>query len=192
MVKIIIIYPGGKYSEIDTKIKNINKVTRDNLPNKLRKFLGTGDLSSECDFTIGDDKVVSIFAFEDGVAGKENKFDLPPPIDTQIYFGCVVAACHIKEKLINFTKKDFDIFYEKAFGGFEDLKAEDTWSEEEEENSDDRDFIVGEDEEIEQEESDEESEEYIDSCESDESEEDDVYITETKDDTQVNATSSLN
>jgi hypothetical protein len=177
MVNIIVIYPGGKYANISSKVKNLDNLKREALPTKISKFLGKGDLSHECDFNLGEGKIVSVFAFEDGVAGKENKFDMPPPIDTQLYFGCIIVVASKEEKLIDFSKSDFDSFYEKAFGGFEDLGNEDTWSEEEEENTEDRDFIVGDDEEIEEESNEEEEEEeYIDTDTN--TDEEDIYVSD--------------
>ena len=115
MVNIIIIYPGGKYADIPCKVKTLDKIKRGTLPIKISKFFGKGDLSHECDFNLDEGKTVSIFAFEDGVAGKENKFDLPPPVDTQLYFGCIVVTCSKDNKLIDFSKSDFDSFYENHF-----------------------------------------------------------------------------
>jgi len=40
------------------------------------------------------------------------------------------------------TQEMFNSFYDKVFEGFVNLDGEDTWSEEEEENTEDREFIV--------------------------------------------------
>jgi hypothetical protein len=79
---------------------------------------------------------VSIYAKKDGRAGSENKYELPPPIDKDLYFGVMVVVKHKNkipknEEVVNFTKEEWLKVYEKCMGGFEDLG--DTSEEEEEE-----------------------------------------------------------
>jgi hypothetical protein len=56
----------------------------------------------------------------------ENKYDFPPPVDTQLFFGaCALVATTLnvtKEKhLCNLSVELWEKMYEKLFGGFEDL-----------------------------------------------------------------------
>ena len=96
--------------------------------------------SSECDFNL-DDYTVTILGKTEGKAGSENQKELPPPIDKEIYFDNVYAVAHRNDSLINLSIKDFEEFYDSAFGGFDDLGGEDSWSDELEENTEDREFI---------------------------------------------------
>ena len=79
---------------------------------------------------------VSIFAKNSGRANNENSYDLPPPIDSQLYFGNLVIVKHSEEDIKNdnvldLTLEEWEKIYEKLFGGFEDLGEEDSYSEEE-------------------------------------------------------------
>ena len=98
---------------------------RDNNPNEIER---------ECDFDYkcnDNNYIISVFAWNKGKEGEQNLFDLPPPIDNQIYYGNIYIIAHKDNKIKNFTTSDFNKFYEKSFGGFEDLGSEDSWSEEE-------------------------------------------------------------
>lgn len=62
--------------------------------------------------------------------GKEkniNQHELPPPIDTQFYYGNIfVIKTTLKQKYQHFTVDDFNKVYEELFGGFESLGSYDT------------------------------------------------------------------
>jgi hypothetical protein len=84
---------------------------------------------------------VKVYGKEDGKAGTENKYDYPPPIDTELYFGnmCIVGyeRKENKQELITLTKTMWLTIYEKLFGGFENLSStaiEDELEEDELEN----------------------------------------------------------
>jgi len=119
--------------------------------NKIRDFKVNKDniFERECDYD-WNDTIISIYASSDGKAGTENQYDLPPPIDSQLYFGNILVVCHTDKTVSNLSKDDFNKFYEDAMGGFESLGEEDSYSEEEEPNSDDsiNDFIVNDSDEI--------------------------------------------
>ena len=142
MKQILII---NKYGTISEKKINEKKIELDNLNvGKISSKLEGKCISRECDFEFNDD-IVSIYAFNEGHHDSINKFDLPPPIDNNIYYNCIIIIAHKNNTIINYTKKIFKQFYESAFGGFEDIDNEDSWSEEEKETSADRDFIVNDD-----------------------------------------------
>jgi len=73
----------------------------------------------------GKKYIVSMYGKLDGKAGMENKYDFPPPVDKQLYFGSCALVCWLKEDdnkvLINLTITLWKKIYEKLFGGFEDL-----------------------------------------------------------------------
>ena len=71
---------------------------------------------------------ISLYARDEGRANTENKYDLPPPLDTVLYFGTMICVGHTKktinnEELVDITKEDWLVLYEKLFGGFEDLHS---------------------------------------------------------------------
>lgn len=66
---------------------------------------------------------IEIWSRNDGKANTENKYDFPPPIDKDLYFGnCAILQIDIKtKKYKNLTKDIWDKVYEKLFGNFENL-----------------------------------------------------------------------
>lgn len=77
---------------------------------------------------------IALYAKKDGRAGQENKYDYPPPVDKELYFGSNALVSYddvgVPQDL---TKKQWEKIYENLFGGFEDLNNS------EEESSDDND-----------------------------------------------------
>ena len=134
----------GKFKFFKINCSSIAELDIQLFPPNIKKTFGLGAMSRECDFN-HDNRTISIFAFTDGVAGEENKYELPPPIDQTLYFGCLIVIAHNNNSIITITQEIFDKFYDKSFDGFVNLGDEDTWSEEMEENSDDREFIVDDD-----------------------------------------------
>jgi hypothetical protein len=68
--------------------------------------------------------IVELWAKDDGVANHENKYEFPPPVDTELFFGaCALIACDTKNNYVNLTKDKWNNIYEYLFGGFESLVA---------------------------------------------------------------------
>ena len=72
--------------------------------------------------------IISMYGKLDGKANTENKYDFPPPIDSKLFFGsCLLLAKIYNEQNnyvpISLTIPLWDTFYEKLFGGFEDLQS---------------------------------------------------------------------
>ena len=97
-----------------------------------------------------------LFGYTTGKAGTENKHELPPPHDGTLAFGDIIIIVTKDENSfstpINFKVTDYEQFYSRAFGGFDDLDEdedededdEDDYEEVEEENelnNDDIDYI---------------------------------------------------
>ena len=77
---------------------------------------------------------ISVWAKKSGKANSENKYDFPPPIDKELFFGtCAVVRTELKDTntFIDLTKETWLKIYEKLFGGFEDIGDEDEYSEDE-------------------------------------------------------------
>jgi hypothetical protein len=138
----------------------------------------------------GEDAYISVFSKNKGRANSENKCELPPPVDNDLYFGSFMLVMH-KEKddfendnLLNLTIEKWEETYEKLCGGFEDLGEEDSYSSEEEIDpemltkegySKEDGFIVDDDDE-EEEELEEEEQEYTgEETDEEEDEEEDDY-----------------
>ena len=72
---------------------------------------------------------VSLYARDTGKATTENKYDLPPPVDNILYYGCLALVAHNIESIeegngngmVNLSVEEWNLFYEDLFGGFENL-----------------------------------------------------------------------
>ena len=77
---------------------------------------------------------VHVYAKNTGRPVSINKYELPPPIDKDLFYGYVgIIASKDKEmkEPMNLTKEMWEKIYEKLMGGFEDLGDEDESDEEE-------------------------------------------------------------
>jgi len=136
---------------------------------------------------------ISIYARDEGKANTENKYDMPPPIDNDLYFGNLAIINKNKNGELNsLSVNEWNKIYESLFGGFENLDEFNDDDEEDEledlpaslktkvggylkdgfvvDNSDDEEVIIGtgEDDEGEDEDEDEDGVSYlIDSSEED-------------------------
>ena len=90
-------------------------------------------LSSSSDNKI----IIELWAKNDGLANYENKYEFPPPVDNELFFGaCALIARNNKNNYINLTKDMWNKIYEFLFGGFESLVANEDSDEEEEDELD--------------------------------------------------------
>lgn len=137
MVKIILIKKNGDIQE-----KNVKSLEDDTLLYKKCGFQTEKDFGLQQlykgprnykHFNYG------VYAKTTGKGGFENKYELPPPIDKQLYFNtmCIIKLNVDKKgvtKILDLTKEEWNEVYEKLFGGFEDLG--DTSSDEEDDELD--------------------------------------------------------
>jgi len=78
---------------------------------------------------------VELWAKDDGIVNSENKYEFPPPVDSDLYFGaCALIARDSKNNYINLTKEKWNKIYEYLFGGFESLVANEDDDDDEEED----------------------------------------------------------
>lgn len=80
---------------------------------------------------------VQVFAKSDGRANSENKYDFPPPIDKNLFFGSCAIIAFTKnndsgKNYVDLSLPLWNKIYEKLFGGFEDLVKSAAEDEEEE------------------------------------------------------------
>ena len=131
MVKLIIVDKGAnlkcsdvKNFDMDTLYKKCNLRKKDNFDKRHS-------------WKLDSEHFVTLFSKDKGRANSENKYDLPPPVDSQLYFGSMLIVKHQDKELTNEKVEDLSLeewnkLYEKLFGGFEDLGDEDSYSDEEE------------------------------------------------------------
>jgi hypothetical protein len=58
-----------------------------------------------------------------GKANMENKYEFPPPIAETLFFGDCAIVQVVEGSLVSLSIKDWNIIYEKLFGGFENLDS---------------------------------------------------------------------
>lgn len=74
----------------------------------------------------GQRYLIQMYGKLDGKANMENKYDFPPPVDKNLYFGSCALVGMIRDDSnnrahINLSVELWNKIYEKLFGGFEDL-----------------------------------------------------------------------
>lgn len=85
---------------------------------------------------LDEDETILLYGSDDGKAGHENKYEFPPPIDNDIYFGNLCLMKRDEDKRpIPLSIKQWKAFYECLFGGFDDCVSEG-----EESNDDDDEY----------------------------------------------------
>jgi hypothetical protein len=113
------------------------------------KELSIDTLYKKCGFRVNDDFVcrhtwtvslnetyhVSLWGKKTGKANFENKYDLPPPLDKELFFGtCAIVRTstqNTQSAFLDLSKETWLKIYEKLFGGFEEIGEEDEYSEDE-------------------------------------------------------------
>lgn len=74
----------------------------------------------------GQRYLIQMYGKLDGKANMENKYDFPPPVDKNLYFGSCALVGMLRDDSnershINLNLDLWNKIYEKLFGGFEDL-----------------------------------------------------------------------
>ena len=102
------------------------------------EYLSKSTLTSTSSASCSDNKIIiELWAKNDGLANYENKYEFPPPVDNELFFGaCSLIARNNKNNYINLTKDMWNKIYEYLFGGFESLVANEDSDEEEEDELD--------------------------------------------------------
>lgn len=130
-MKTIIIEKGGDFRETSIKLDSLNDIY------KKCGFKTNTNFGKVHTWHVGSG-YYSIFAKNKGRANQENKCELPPPVDNDLFFGKMICVKHSTKNLealdsiIDLTNDEWEKVYDKLFGGFEDLGDEDSYSEEEE------------------------------------------------------------
>ena len=121
-MKIVIIEKTGK-----VKTQSVKTLTLDELYKKC-KYQKSKDFDRRHTWKYKN-HFVSVYSKDSGRAGHENKYDLPPPIDSKLYFGNMAIIQHEKEtpcdeSVMETTKEEWEKIYTHLMGGFDDLDDE--------------------------------------------------------------------
>ena len=67
---------------------------------------------------------IQLYGKKNGRAGSENKYDFPPPIDKELYFGMLIMIqVNSNNEILELTKDLWNKVYNYLFKGFEDLSS---------------------------------------------------------------------
>lgn len=66
-----------------------------------------------------------VYGKKNGRANNENKYEFPPPIDTELYFGSLCIIKREDDTITDLTIEEWSSVYESLFGGFEDIEDSD-------------------------------------------------------------------
>ena len=123
-VTIIIVDKGGSLKTLAVKVYNVEELY------KKCGFKKSDGFNLQVEWPVkidGQRLLIQMYGKLNGKANMENKYDFPPPVDKQLYFGsCALVGMipegHFTNKChINLTLELWNKIYEKLFGGFEDL-----------------------------------------------------------------------
>lgn len=85
---------------------------------------GRGKLERLHDWLLFDDTFL-LYGWRDGKGGFENRHELPPPIESELYFGdLLVLRLNDNGKLEGLGEEEFEAFLTHLMGGFTDLESE--------------------------------------------------------------------
>ena len=114
MIKILIV---KKNSDIDEK--NVKKIDEDKIY-KLCNYKNDNNFFKLHDFEVHGSNYI-IYGKTKGNANYENKYELPPPIDKELYFGSLCILKKTDDKYVDLSHGEWEEVYEYLFGGFEDI-----------------------------------------------------------------------
>ena len=130
---------------------NVNKkLVLDNIPLTLFKTKGNSEPEILHEYKYNGFSIY-VIGWKDGLHNQINKHDMPPPLDVGILYGDLLLLKIKKNEVYEFTKSEYLKFYEKKFGGFEDLNSTDTDTDYEGEIIIDEDYVPGKSDESEEE-----------------------------------------
>jgi hypothetical protein len=120
---IVLIEKNGKVKQSIAK-----EVSRDTLYKKCGYKKPDGfEKRTTWNVKVNKEKVtVELWAKDEGKAGMENKYELPPPIDETLFFGTyAVIRTDENGDIISLTADMWSKVYDTLFGGFDDVEEDD-------------------------------------------------------------------
>jgi hypothetical protein len=135
MPSIVIVEKNG-----DLKAHEYKSNNTDDLYKKcsFKKADGFGKVAEWTYSKKGENMItVELWARNDGQANQENKYDFPPPVDNELFFGnCALLARDSEMNIIDLTLEKWNKVYEHLFGGFETLADNEDEDDDEEDELD--------------------------------------------------------
>ena len=127
MVTVLIVGKTGEITETKLKAFSLEEIY------KKAKVKTIDDYKRKhvWSVTIGGTQYhIALYAKTKGRSGQENKYDFPPPVDTELYFGnCMLVnqkGPTDANEVNDLSRPIWDTIYEELFGGFDDcMESED-------------------------------------------------------------------
>jgi hypothetical protein len=118
MVQIVVLSANGESRTLKTMaILAGQPVTGAEVAKTLRKTKPATQIGA---YKLSGGATLAVWGWAEGKAGTENKHELPPPHDEVLLFGDAVVVSTGGD----FTAEGWAEFYDKAFGGFDDLTSD--------------------------------------------------------------------
>jgi hypothetical protein len=135
MPSIVIIEKNGDLKDQEYKSSNTDELYK---KCSFKKADGFGKVAEWTYSKKGENMMtVELWARNDGQANQENKYDFPPPADSELFFGsCALLAMDSNMNMIDLTVEKWNKVYEQLFGGFETLADNEDEDDEEEDELD--------------------------------------------------------
>jgi DNA-directed RNA polymerase subunit M/transcription elongation factor TFIIS len=111
----------------DVKPGKITLSANEKLPSleSIQKYYRRKAAPTQIGTYAAKDQQLQLFGYKEGKAGQENKHELPPPYDKVLLFGDIVLLAVKDNQPQPITVEEYHEFYNRAFGGFDDLGSED-------------------------------------------------------------------
>ena len=123
MTSIVLIEHNGTIKQVKSK-----DISRETLYKKCG-FKTSENFDKTATWSVEFNKeivTIELWSKYEGKPNNENKYDFPPPVDNELYFGtCVLIRIDGNGKIINLTSELWLSVYDKLFGGFENTSIED-------------------------------------------------------------------
>lgn len=118
MPSVILVNKNGSLKQTEIKELNLDNICKKSGSKDIKNFkhLNTWNVS------LGQDYEIMIYGKDKGRAGQENKYEMPPPIDNILLFGC----CVLINKDGDLSLPEWEKIYDNLYGGFEDIGSEDS------------------------------------------------------------------
>ena len=120
---IIIVDKGGSLKTLTVKDYKVEELYKKGGFKKAEGFTLQVEWPVKID---GQRYLIQMYGKLEGKSNMENKYDFPPPVDNNLYFGSCVLVGMLRDESnnrshINLSVELWNKIYEKLFGGFEDL-----------------------------------------------------------------------
>lgn len=135
MPSIVIVEKGGNLKALEYKSTSTDELYK---KCSFKKSEGFGKVAEWTYSKKGENMItVELWARSDGQANQENKYDFPPPVDNELFFGnCALLARDSNMSIIDLSVERWNRVYEHLFGGFETLADNEDEDEDEEDELD--------------------------------------------------------